>query len=272
MIRPQIIRTLMDPYASAASGLVLSGEEFYVVADDDLSLLCYPFEEHNPGVSIRLFPGELPEILEERKRLKPDLEALVKVGNELLALPSGSKPNRSIGAMFSVTDRTIRTLDLSAVVTELTQDFPELNIEGAVILGEKLRLLQRGNGKRGENALIDLSLKAFLDGFVQEKVIRRISLGDFNGVPLSFTDAVVHGDEILFLAVAEASASTYLDGDFAGAVLGRMDLDGTIHSMDPLNMPSKPEGIAVRDGHAYLVSDDDDRRSPSKLWRLRLPF
>ncbi len=272
MIRPEVLRVLTEPYASAASGLVIQGDQFYIVADDELSLYCYPLNGHRPGVKMRLFPGELPEAPEERKRLKPDLEALVMVGNELLALPSGSKPNRTQGARISLKNNSIRPFDLGAIITDLTQDFPELNLEGAVLCGERIRLFQRGNGERGENALIDLSLKAFLDGTTQEKIIRRVSLGHLGGVPLSFTDAVAHGNSILFLAVAEASASTYFDGAFAGAVLGQMDLNGVIQAMDPLLMPSKPEGIAVREGHAYLVSDDDDRHSPSKLWRLKLPF
>ncbi len=67
-----------------------------------------------------------------------------------------------------------------------------MNIEGAVVHGDWLRLLQRGIGKRGFeswNAILDISLNKFvgwLDGrnpFPPVRRILEVDLGDVAGVP-----------------------------------------------------------------------------------------
>src|SRR5688572_32889185 len=64
-------------HISAASGMVVVGEFLYVIADDELQLGV--FEGNGAGALVRLFPGELPKASAERKALKPDLEALVRL-------------------------------------------------------------------------------------------------------------------------------------------------------------------------------------------------
>src|SRR5687768_10956382 len=84
---------------SAASGLVRRGDELLVVADDELCLLRVGLDGRERG-RVRLFEGELPREPRARKRAKPDLEALVDLGDgRVLALGSGSKDNRMRGAL-----------------------------------------------------------------------------------------------------------------------------------------------------------------------------
>src|ERR1700752_5286310 len=46
--------------------------------------------------------------------------------------------------------------DLAPLYTALEEkEIPDLNIEGAAVSGDSLRLLQRGNGRAGVNAVID---------------------------------------------------------------------------------------------------------------------
>jgi hypothetical protein len=264
MIKPEILFTLTNPFISAASGLVFHAEHFYVISDDELSLLS--IGRNHKAVLHRLFPGFLPEG-KERKGKKPDLESLVGIGNELLALPSGSELNRVYGVLLNLENFSTRQIDFSPVMDDLRNDFSELNIEGSVVLGDRIRLFQRGNGKLHENGIIDLDLHSFLKGQVQNKKVKRLSLGTFLDTPLSFTDASLHDGMILFIAVAEKTESTFLDGEFSGAVIGKMSLQGDILMMIPLDVSTKPEGITSDETYFYLVTDADDRRFPSTLLR-----
>ena len=63
-------------YVSAASGLVRTGGHMYVAADDERELAVFPATGDAPGRLVRFLPGELPADPEERKRDKPDVEAL----------------------------------------------------------------------------------------------------------------------------------------------------------------------------------------------------
>src|SRR5262245_61762447 len=94
-------------FLSAASGLVKTGEFFYVVADDEYHLGVFPVEGNAPGRLIRLFAGTLPFETAARKKRKPDLEALAYLpascglaSDALLCIPSGSTANRHTGALL----------------------------------------------------------------------------------------------------------------------------------------------------------------------------
>src|ERR1044072_5392942 len=96
-------------HLSAASGLACINSFIYVVADDELHLGVFRNGHREPGHLIRLFDGELPDAKADRKRQKPDLEALTLLpaceGHPhglLLALGSGSTPNRRRGALLGL--------------------------------------------------------------------------------------------------------------------------------------------------------------------------
>ena len=155
-------------YVSAASGLVRTGGHIYVAADDERELAVFPAAGDAPGRLVRFLPGDLPADPEERKRDKPDVEALALLPpgpapGRLLALESGSKPNRRGGVLWDLdADGALagdpRRLDLAALYAVLEADIPDLNIEGATVAGDRLLLFQRGNGRAGVNAVIGLEL------------------------------------------------------------------------------------------------------------------
>lgn len=268
MIKLKEIYTFQKPYIAAASGLVLAQDQFYLVADDELSLL--GLNRDLSGAQLHeVFQGELPEDTKERKKIKPDFECLVFLEDKssLLIIPSGSKKNRNRGALFNLKDKLIIEISFRQVYQELEHLFPELNIEGAVVVNDSIRLFQRGNGKLHQNAVIQLNLESFLDDKVKDLKVQNINLGRLKDIPLSFTDAALFNGQCYFVAVAENTESTYTDGEFIGAVLGEMSPEGVIMKMTPLDVSSKPEGLTFDNEYFYLVTDDDDRKKPSRLLR-----
>lgn len=257
---------LNDPFISAGSGLALHKDHFYIVADDELGILSLKADFRQKGVFHPVFPGELPEEYKPRKKLKPDIEAIAVVADDLLLIPSGSKPNRIQGALFSTGNYSSKVLSFTNVYDHLEKEFPELNIEGAVIIGENIRLFQRGNGKLLQNAIIDLQLQSFLHDELKDLKIKKIELGKLNETPLSFTDAALFDNNIYFLAAAERTESTYDDGEFAGAILGQMSLEGKMTKCLPLNISSKPEGLCINGDEFFIVTDDDDRKNASRIF------
>ena len=188
MIRPRAIRDLTvdaprgahgGRFISAASGLVLTGDFLYVIADDERELGVFPAEGDAPGRLERFLPGELPADPAERKRHKPDLEALALLPGMLLALESGSKAQRRGGVLWELDERgglsgDPRRLDLRPLYDRLDGEIPDLNIEGATVVGERLLLFQRGNGRGAVNAVVELALEGVLGASVGQGASARM--------------------------------------------------------------------------------------------------
>jgi hypothetical protein len=276
-------------HVSAASGLVRINDRLYVVADDELHLGVFSLDASVPGRTIRLFPGELPEPKDERKRLKPDLETLMVLPScapfptgAMLALGSGSRRNRRLGAVLLLDDQgAIRgvpsAVDLSALYEPLEDRFGELNIEGAVVTGDHVLLFQRGNRGGSENAIVAVPLTTFLDTLkgtrvhIDPRAVRGIDLGRHEGVPFCFTDAAgLASGEVIFTAVAEDTTDSYNDGPCAAAGLGLIGRDGELRRFLPLDAPCKVEGVDARIEddliQLLLVSDADDPDIPAGLF------
>lgn len=262
---------------SAASGLITYQDKFYLVADDELQLQVYSQSGQGEGQSFQLLSRFLSEDKTLRKKSKPDFETLVRSGSQLLAIPSGSTAQRmeSVSILLGSRGEILSSSPfmLDKVYSYLSQKLPQLNIEGAVIQNGFITLFQRGNGNLGQNALITMSLDSFLSNKPEAISIRMVDLGERKGIRLSFTDACLGWkNTFFFLAVAEASESTYLDGFVSGSVLGVMNFSDEIIEMHDLNLTSKPEGLDFDSIKQilYLVTDDDDRSIPSKLYQLNL--
>lgn len=269
-------------HVSAASGLACIHSYIYVVADDELHLGVFSAEDRKPGRLIRLFDGALPESKKERKRQKPDFEALTLLPangdhphGALLALGSGSRRNRRMGALLALDAQggihgSARVVDCSPIFAALADDFPALNIEGALATGGELRLFQRGNKANPINAIIRFPLVAALDALDRKRInaiapiaIHRLDLGQIEGIPYSFTDAAALPDGgMVFTAIAEDTDDAYNDGPCVGAAIGLAGNDGGLRWLRPLERPYKVEGVDARlDGEMIrllLVTDADD--------------
>lgn len=284
-------------HISAASGMVVVGEFLYVIADDELHLGVFDKSGAGAGALVRLWPGELPDAAAERKALKPDLEALVRLPGfpgyphgALLALASGSKPNRRTGIVLKL-DESGRMAgvpcpyDLTPFYSLLENRFPALNIEGAVVMGDELVLLQRGSKTQPESALISFPLREIFRATNPETAnispvaasrVQIFDLGTIEGTPLSFTDGAALPDgRIVFSAVAENTEDTYLDGPCLGAAIGIIGTDGRVETMLRLEPTEKVEGLhATVEGdriNLLLVTDADDASVPAKLLGAEIP-
>lgn len=277
------------PFLSAASGLVEIGPFLYVVADDELLLGRFPAHGAALGELLRLRPGELPDAPADRKARKPDFEALVRLpsvdgaGATLLALGSGSTSNRNAAALISLAadGRAMgapRSIDLSGLYRELAPRFDTLNIEGALVAGDELVLMQRGNRRQPQCACIHLPLAAILAalasanslGNATPNAIRTYDLGTIDGAPLCFSDGAALPDGgIVFTAIAEAADSSYDDGPCRGAAIGVIDVAGALRFLERVDPGYKIEGVSARvDGtrlRLQLVTDADDANAPAQL-------
>jgi hypothetical protein len=272
---------------SAASGLVRVGDSLCVVADDELFLSIYD-ADGAPRKRVTLFKGELPEDHAERKKEKPDLEALTLLPDgRLLAIGSGSKPNRMRGALIAPDDSwSVEPIDLAPLYRLLDTRIEDLNIEGAAVVDGRLFLAQRGNGAAGIHALIELDLAHVLDTLARDfvvsagalRAIRNVELGKLAEGALGFTDLAPHPSRnvLVFAAAAEASASTYDDGEVTGSAVGVIDLEGGVERCIALSPCCKIEGLAVTEeaGRGALsllmVADADDRAHPAPLFTALL--
>jgi hypothetical protein len=277
-------------FLSAASGLVRAGERLYVVADDELALGVFDAEGDAPGEWIVALPGELPLAPKPRKKRKADFEALVALPasaahphGALLALPSGSRPNRVIAALFPLDERgriaaAARRIDCASWYSPLAEIYPQLNIEGAVAVGGTLMLFHRGH----PSACLAFDYAPIHAGVVGGSVaaqptprVATLELGAIGGVALAISDACALPDgRIVACAVAEDTDDPYEDGAFKGAAIALLDAGGAVLRIDALDAPAKVEGIDARavDGaiDLTLVTDADDAAIPALLLSARL--
>jgi hypothetical protein len=200
-------------------------------------------------------------------------------------IPSGSKPNRHQGALVglnSAAPAKIDTVSFSDLYEKLVKLNPELNIEGAVAVQDKILLFNRGNGESTKNQVFTLAMDSVLSNLREQSALLKdslikvqdINLGKIQDQPLSFTDAAIETpDHIWFLAVAEGGKSTYEDGEYFGAILGAMNRECQIKVGYELSCPFKPEGLALDFAMRkfFVVTDADDRNQASQLFAGQLP-
>ena len=176
---------------------------------------------------------------------------------------------------------------LHAALAHAVGGAEQLNLEGAATSGGLLRLLQRGNGSRGHNAVIDLDLAGVQAALAHGaawmpsllRAVHHVPLPHLDGVPLGFTDASPLPDgRIVFAAAAEASADTYADGACAGSAVGLLAAGSVpaLLALHPLATRAKLEGVHARlaaDGaiELLLCADADDASVPSALYAARIP-
>jgi hypothetical protein len=291
-------------HVRAGSSLAWFGSRLAVVQDDANFIgLVDPVTQHVNALTLPAGRAGLRQFDDTRgnKRWKLDLEACVVLpdGEEelLLAFGSGSTSarehivvvRRQGGAPPHVT-----VYDAARLYQSLrsTADFAgsELNIEGAAIVGDRLRLFQRGNGApRGElrpvDATCDLQLDQLL-AYVHEPsapaptldTIVQYDLGAIGHCRLTFTDGLFYQGSVLYSASAEDSPDAVLDGPVAGAALGVIDENGAarwapLTSADGEPLIAKVEGLLPSREHTnglWIVVDPDDSHVPCELYRVEL--
>src|SRR5690606_296181 len=159
-------------HVRAGSGLCRWGERLVVVQDDVNALAL--LDEGSGVVAPLLLPASADgrrQFSDQRgnKADKLDLEACVVLPDgRLLALGSGSTAARERLVLVE-SDHRVRLVDGGPLYAHLraSADFAgsELNLEGAVVTRQQLRLFQRGNGApAGDRAAINAVGDLDLDG------------------------------------------------------------------------------------------------------------
>lgn len=258
-------------HVRAGSGLAWVGSKLAVV-QDDANFIALVNVQTGVAECITLPAGDggLRQFDDARgnKAFKNDFESLVAVSSgdnvRLLAIGSGSTLRRERIAvvdhvMSAPKVRVVHVPKFYAALRE-RREFSgcELNVEGAAIVGDRLRIFNRGNGAEREgvravNATCDVNFEQFVahlenaDGAPVPPLLDvcQYELGEVAGTKLSFTDAAVltadwasvtgftpgneylaraQGDSseppIVYAAAAEASPDVVQDGEVLGSVIG----------------------------------------------------
>jgi hypothetical protein len=286
----------------AASAIAAFGDGWLVVQDDGTHAAWW-----RPGSVTAVRVAEAVGGLEVftsaagTKQLKPDFEAACTVpvggGDGVLLLGSGSTRARMRVSLLTLAgaDKTapgFTATDLEPVYHDVAAALglrvEQLNLEGACLVGDRLRWFQRGNAAAGvPTACADVDAAALVAavtgegpaGGVAPGAVRRYDLGEVGGVALAVTDAVaLPGGRVLVSAAAEDTPNAVDDGPVLGAALALLDDDGVVaiaELPDSARGPYKVEGLAVSAATAdglrlVAVVDADDPALPSERLTLRL--
>jgi hypothetical protein len=273
----------------AASAVVPFGGGWLVVQDDATHAAWLRAGAIEPVRVVEAVDGlEVFSEVAGTKHLKPDFEAACVVtvdGVEAaLLLGSGSSPARMRASLlrlgpagapsFMVSDLT-PVYRAVASAMGLTGD--QLNLEGACVVGDRLRWFQRANVAVGAPSVCaDVELTALLAATAGPVgPVRHYDLGRVRGVALAITDAIpVAEGLVLVSAVAEDTPNAIDDGPVVAAALALLD-DFGVRAIAELPGAPKVEGLAVieptGDGvRVVAVVDADDPAAPSERLILRV--
>ena len=270
-------------FLSAASGLVQIDKTLCVVGDDEQHLALFNQNDDGPGLLLRLLPGDLPRKAKKRKKVKADFEILFRVPSPgdaptklICAMGSGSTPQRMRGALVDLDTGSVIVVDLQTLFAALAPLAVEINLEGAVVRGDRLLLFNRGNMSNPETCIFETALAAVTGNeAVEARLVKTLALPAVNGVPLTVTDACSLGeDRLLLSAVAEVTDDSYADGDILGAAIIMLNASLDVIAIEPLEPTLKIEGITARrtatGAELFCVSDADDPDTPSALYSATL--
>jgi hypothetical protein len=283
-----------QPHISSASGLVILGDWFYFVADDENHLITVPKDrvEARAFQMLPLGEGRLPADDAERKRRKKDLELVFDVPARagaprmLVAWGSGSRASRDVGYVLRLAsdgrlEGSPRRVSLTPLHDVLRRHTAELNIEAGLVLGDELHLFSRASPKAPSNGWFRIDLAAVIAFLLangqtaQVPAVRvaEMDLGQMAGVPVGISDATARDDGgWLLSASAEHTSDAYDDGRVEGSVLLSCAHDGNITWRAQLDGHHKVEGIAFDGrGSLWMTTDDDAPDVPSQLRRLPWP-
>lgn len=283
------------PYVRAASAVRRLGSRLVVIQDD---VNAFAVMRATGFVSTLLLPpgsdGQRSfDDSRGNKRQKMDLEAAVGLpDSRLLAFGSGSARTREHIVILEpdLSVRIHEAADLYAGLREYCAAAgADLNIEGAVVHGHRLRLFQRGNGQRAvasgrANLIFDVDVADLVLWLDQQGPapcvldVLSVDLGSIEGSPFGFTDAAVTASgHIAFLACAEDCTDVLSDGPVLGCRFGWLDEHGArvaaVVESDGSPTALKLEGLEPRPGAASVfdvVADLDRADQPALLAEMKV--
>jgi len=259
----------------SASGLIYNNNALLLIGDSSGFLYEYKIDDND------LKKHQLMENPTENiaKKDKIDFEAVAYNDNDLYIFGSGSGKNRNqMVEINTKSNDTIAKTDLTNLYTSM-QDFgkvkeAQFNIEGAIYDGTNFLLFNRGNGKDNRNVIFTIGGKNLINDFTI--LSNDFKLPKINGFQSGFSDAILVGDKIYFMATAENSKSTTEDGRILGTLIGRIDVNTMkIDFTKKISDTQKFEGITLfsqdKKTISFLLCEDNDTTVlESDIYKLTL--
>ena len=254
----------------SASGLLYHDDLLYLISDNSSFLYEYSMNENKLNkIALVENPSEnIP------KKEKPDFESITLERSRISILGSGSTENRKKIISYSLKSKEIKVSDFTKPydslmkISGITRE--NLNIEGFIYSKNKVLLFQRGNGESSINGVFEIKSDN------SEIKFHKVQLPKLNNIEASFTDAILVGETIYFLASVENTTSTYDDGEILGTFLGKMKLtDFSIVETTLISNKNKFEGITLykntESNLEFLLCEDNDTDVlESKIYKLKI--
>ena len=248
---------------SAASGLLYQNPYLYLISDNSHFLYTYNAQTKNLE-TLKLKDADILEHLPKSSKL--DLETLTQTDQAWYTFGSGSTANRNYGFKIHKDTQKVDTLDLSNLYQSM-KDFAQIdandfNIEGVAHKDQEWYFLNRGNGPGQRNVIFTVQGENLTDHF--NLFYNDFSLPSIDGAPTGFSDAILIQNKLFFIATAEKVASTYLDGEIAGTMLGVIDIKKMkLEFSQIISREHKFEGIALYHQKSakeisFLLCEDTD--------------
>ncbi len=259
----------------SASGLFYQNDLLYLISDNSSYLYEYNIKkEHLEKYPLYHNPSE--NIL---KIDKPDFESITHFQDSLYIFGSGSTANRNRMIEFSIPQKekiqTNNMVDIYAIMQSFASiKETDFNLEGASYDGEFWYFFNRATNDSNKNTVLTLKAKKLDQEFAL--LSNDYKLPKLKGVRTSFTDGVLVGNKLYFLAAAENTKSTYEDGEILGSIIGRIDIESMkIDFTKTISTTNKFEGLTVykQQGNQItflLCEDKDNDDSNSAIFKLTL--
>ncbi len=241
----------------SASGLLFQNQSLFIISDNSTYL--YEYQLKNNSLQKHPLVDNPQENIIKKEKL--DFEVLAHKKNKLHIFGSGSKKNRNKILKFNLENQKTKSKDASKLYEKFIKkaaiNEDELNIEGCVFHENYTYFFQRGNGSQAKNGIFVVKNKK------KVKLFQNIELPLVQNIEASFTDAVLVGDKIYFLAAVENSNSTYNDGEILGTFLGIIAIENLVLEKTILiSNHQKFEGITLfnqsNDALEFLLCEDAD--------------
>jgi len=255
-----------SPDIESASSLLSFNNRIFVCCDDLYELI----ELQNDNSWIKHKWNDAPPLpinKEERKKLKPDFEALLCLkedSDKILLIPSGSKPNRTMGLEFNLKLNQFSQKSLTDLYLNFSKVLTQINIEGTTLYQDSYIFLNRGVGTE-LSSLVVVDAKTF-----RIELVKTIDFGAISGCPFHGSEMCIFKGKLFTVAVAEATENTYDDGEIMGSALFQICLSHfEILNQWMFDLPVKIEGLC-RMQDKWLVATDPDGRGQGEFFTFNL--
>jgi hypothetical protein len=201
----------------SGSTICFMNDLFYIMGDDASEILVLN-DKLVELERVLLFPKD--ENIRIPKAIKADIEASVVIRQNgvdcILFLGSGSvSPHRDYAYLFEPESKNFRSIDFSDFYDQLRNQFAQLNIEAATMLGNYLALGIRANRSYPDN-YIALAIPGKLSPEFQRKVLLKLPV---EHIGISGMDYDVAPDTLFITFSSEETGNSYDDGEIGESYL-----------------------------------------------------